>query len=35
LKVSNIDDASGKRLFAINVGWLDVMRKKRDVLRGG
>jgi hypothetical protein len=34
LRVSNIDDSSGKRLTAINVGRLDVMRKKRDLLRG-
>jgi hypothetical protein len=35
LKVANVSDPTGKRLLAINVGWLDVMRKKRDVLRGG
>jgi hypothetical protein len=35
LKISNIGEPNGKKLFAVNVGWLDVMRKKRDVLRGG
>jgi hypothetical protein len=33
LKVSNIDDSNGKRLLSINIGRLDVMRKKRDALR--
>jgi hypothetical protein len=35
LKVSNIDDAGGQRLLAINVDILDTLRRKRDVLRGG
>jgi hypothetical protein len=35
LKVANVGDPTGKRLLAINVGWLDVMRKKRDLLRAG
>jgi hypothetical protein len=34
LRVSNIDVASGRKLLAINIGRLDVMRKKRDLLRG-
>jgi uncharacterized protein DUF6694 len=34
LKVSNIFKANGRRLLAADVGWLDVMRKKRDRLRG-
>jgi hypothetical protein len=34
LKVSNIDDASGKRLLAINTDVLDTLRRKRDTLRG-
>lgn len=33
LKVSNIFKANGGRLLAADVGWLDVMRKKRDFLR--
>ena len=35
LTVSNVDDASGKRLLAINTEVLDTLRRKRDVLRGG
>ena len=35
LKVSNIDDAGGQRLLAINADILDTLRRKRDVLRGG
>jgi hypothetical protein len=35
LKISNVFDSNGKGLPATNVGWLDVMRKKRDFLRGG
>jgi hypothetical protein len=34
LKVSNVLKANGGRLLAANVGWLDVMREKRDFLRG-
>jgi hypothetical protein len=34
LKVSNVFRANGARLLAVNAGWLDVMRKKRDFLRG-
>ena len=35
LTISNVDDSDGKRLLSINVGRLNVMRKKRDLLRGG
>lgn len=35
LKVSNVIKENGGRLLAANAGWLDVMRKKRDFLRGG
>jgi hypothetical protein len=35
LKVSNIDDASGRRLLVVNSDVLDTLRRKRDVLRGG
>jgi hypothetical protein len=35
LKVSNIDDASGRRLLAVNTDVLDTLRRKRAVLRGG
>jgi hypothetical protein len=34
VKLSNVFKASGARLLTANVGWLDVMRKKRDFLRG-
>lgn len=34
LKVSNVGDAYGTKLLAVGIGWLDVMRKKRDILRG-
>lgn len=34
VKVSNVGGADGRRLLPINIGWLDVMRKKRDLLRG-
>ena len=33
VKLSNIFKANGGRLLAANVGWLDVMRQKRDFLR--
>jgi hypothetical protein len=33
VKVSNVFKANGTRLLATDVGWLDVMRKKRDFLR--
>jgi hypothetical protein len=35
LKVSNIGDASGRRLLAVNSDVLDTLRRKRAVLRGG
>jgi hypothetical protein len=35
LKVSNIDDANGRRLLAVNTDVLDTLRHKRAVLRGG
>ena len=35
LKVSNVDDTSGKRLLVTDTDVLDSMRHKRDVLRGG
>lgn len=34
VKLSNVFNATGGRLLAANVGWIDVMRKKRDFLRG-
>ena len=34
LTVSNVDDASGRRVLAINTGVLETLRRKRDVLRG-
>src|SRR5271169_4676009 len=34
LKVSNIDDASGRRLLVVNSDVLDTLRRQRDVLRG-
>jgi hypothetical protein len=34
LKVSNIFKVNGRRLLAADVGWLDVIRKKRNFLRG-
>jgi hypothetical protein len=34
VKLSNVFKADGGRLLAANVGWIDVMRKKRDFLRG-
>jgi hypothetical protein len=34
LTVSNVSDASGQRLLAMNAEVLDTLRRKRDVLRG-
>jgi hypothetical protein len=33
LTISNVDDGGGKRLLSVNVGHLDAMRRKRDMLR--